>query len=110
MHEPLVPRSPLVLLSAMFPCVHNTVSVCCDLQPPGKTRPSATHSHHTWFGLLNLNLKQTEVTQEMSVGDIMGARTAAQESGRLPPLRDDTTVQDQVKALAWDSLEVSVTN
>jgi hypothetical protein len=39
----------------------------------------------------------------MSVGDVMAALTAGQESGRLPQLRDDTSVPDQIKALAWDS-------
>jgi hypothetical protein len=42
----------------------------------------------------------------MSVGDVMAALTAGQESGRLPELREDTTVADQLKALAWDSLNV----
>jgi hypothetical protein len=50
---------------------------------------------------------QTEVTVDMSLGDIMASLTAAQESGRLPPLRDDTAVQEQVIALTYDSLEVS---
>lgn len=50
---------------------------------------------------------QTEASIEMSVGDVMGALTAAQESGRLQQLRDDTTVLDQLKALSWDSLNVS---
>jgi hypothetical protein len=51
---------------------------------------------------------QTEVSVNMSVGDVMAALTAGQESGRLPELREDTTVAEQLKALAWDSLNVRV--
>ncbi len=39
----------------------------------------------------------------MTVGDVQAALTAGQESGRLPQLRDDTSVPEQIKALAWDS-------
>jgi len=53
-----------------------------------------------------LSLPQTDTSVAMSVGDVMASLTACQESGRLPALRDDTTVEDQVKALTWDSLGV----
>lgn len=51
-------------------------------------------------------LPQTDTSVAMSVGDVMASLTACQESGRLPALRDDTTVEDQIKALTWDSLGV----
>lgn len=49
---------------------------------------------------------QTDVSVFMSAGDVLASLTALQESGRLPELRDDTTVADQLKALAWDTLNV----
>jgi hypothetical protein len=51
---------------------------------------------------------QTDVSVYMSGGDVAASLTALQESGRLPELRDDTTVADQLKALAWDTLNVRV--
>jgi hypothetical protein len=70
--------------------------------PLSRSFPSVLHPHYhlcVWL----LTLLQTDVSVNMSVGDVMAALTAGQESGRLPQLRDDTSVPDQIKALAWDS-------